>query len=78
MLTAEQARAKMPDKDKAVHDNVQSICNDISFAAQIGLVQLYVPIIFNYVEATAQHLRELGYTVQIDQGHLSVSWEEQQ
>lgn len=76
MLTAEEARAQMPDKDKVVHDNVQSICNDVSFASQRGLERIYAPIIFNYVEATAEKLRELGYTVQINPGHLTVSWED--
>lgn len=78
MLTAKEARAQMPDKDKIVRDNIQSICNDISFAAQRGLEQIYVPITFNYVAATAVGLRELGYIVQCETTHITVSWEEQQ
>lgn len=68
-----QARDLMPDKDKAVHDNVQSICNEISRASQRGMVYYCTPLIV-CVEETMDKLRQLGYAVSINSMILTVSW----
>lgn len=73
MLTAEEARAQMPDKDKIVHDNVQSICNEISRASQRGMDYYCTPLIV-CVKETMDKLRQLGYTVSSNGIVLTVSW----
>ena len=77
MLTAEEARAQMPDKEKAVHDNVQSICNDISLYSRNGLPWCCVPITFAYVDETIEQLRKLGYIVEKDGNLIKIIWGEQ-
>lgn len=74
MLTAEEARAQMPDKDQAVHDNVQSICNNISLYSRRGLPLCYIPIAFAYVDETIEQLRKLGYIVRKSENFIDIIW----
>lgn len=78
MLTAEEARAQMPDKDIVVHKNVQSLFNEILHAARSGATQC-TSFVAVYVEETLKELQKLGYSVRNNgQGIITVIWEEQQ
>lgn len=66
MLTANEARDMMPDKDTVIYENVQSICNDIQILAQKGYSRIYIDYDVRYLEETLAKLKELGFTIRKD------------
>lgn len=64
MLTAKQARALMPDKDKTVQENVEHLCNAIQNIAKRGDRFLEVgKYDFVYQKETLAKMRKLGYKI---------------
>ena len=76
MLTAKEARAMMPDKETIIHDNVESICNDIQQAAQEGCSSISFNRGIYYFKETMDKLKELGYTVKREDYIWYIEWYE--
>lgn len=74
MLTAQEARARMPDKDSVVTSGVSTACYTVRLFALNGFDECRLPITFGYAEEVAEQLRALGYEVQSDDATMKIRW----
>lgn len=74
MITAQEAREMIPDKDTVIHDNVQTICNSIQQFAQKGYHSIYIEGGLLYFEETLAKFEELGYSIRKENNITFIEW----
>lgn len=74
MITAQEALEMMPNKEKAIENNVQSICNNIQYFAQQGYDRMFIDKPISYTKETFEKLEELGYNVKEDFNMTVIIW----